>query len=45
MAAMDGTTRAVKAEDMGGQAVRSGGIAHPSMYGAVFVAKRPELRI
>jgi hypothetical protein len=39
MAAMDGTTRAVKLEDMGGQAVRSGGIAHLSTHGAVFVVK------
>src|ERR1700729_2575706 len=39
MVAMDGTTRAVKLEDMGGQAVRSGGIAHLSTYGAVFVVK------
>src|ERR1700690_2881604 len=37
MAAIDGTTRAVKVEDMGSQAVRSGGIAHPSTDGAVFV--------
>src|SRR4029077_18016566 len=39
MVAMDGTTRAVKLEDMGGQAVRSGGIAHLSTHGAVFVVK------
>jgi hypothetical protein len=39
MAAMDGRTRAVKVEDMGGQAVRSGGIAHLSTLGAVFVVK------
>jgi hypothetical protein len=43
MAAMDGTTRAVKAEDMGGQAVRSGGFAHLSMHGAVFVVKASSL--
>jgi hypothetical protein len=42
MVAMDGTTRAVKLEDMGGQAVRSGGIAHLSTYGAVFVVKGPQ---
>src|ERR1700678_418634 len=42
MVAMDGTTRAVKLEDMGGQAVRSGGIAHLSTHGASFVAKGPQ---
>src|ERR1700733_2156510 len=47
MAAMDGTTRAVKVEDMGGQAVRSGGIAHLSTHGASFVAKglKPGARV
>src|SRR5580704_8680402 len=46
MVAMDGTTRAVKLEDMGGQAVRSGGIAHLSTHGAVFVVKglKPRVR-
>src|ERR1700678_3013074 len=39
MVAMDGTTRAVKLEDMGGQAVRSRGIVHLSTHGAVFVVK------
>src|SRR4029077_11781707 len=44
-AAMDGTTRAVKGEDMGGQAVRSGGIAHLSTHGAVFVMKGRKPRV
>ncbi len=42
MLAMDGTTRAVKAEDMGGQAVRSGGIAYPSTLRALFMVKGPQ---
>jgi hypothetical protein len=42
---MDGTTRAVKLEDMGGQAVRSGGIAHLSTHGAVFVVKASSLAL
>jgi hypothetical protein len=45
MVAMDGTTRAVKLEDMGGQAVRSGGIAHLSTHGAVFVVKASSLAL
>src|ERR1700722_13574469 len=36
MLAMDGTTRAVKVEDIYGQAIRSGGIAHLSTHGAIF---------
>ena len=43
--AMDGTTRAVKLEDMGGQAVRSGGIAHLSTHGSVFVVKASSLAL
>src|SRR6202453_4863851 len=39
MAAIDGTKRAVKVEDMGSQAVRSGGIPDPSTDVAVFVLK------
>ena len=39
---MDGTTRAVKLEDMGGQAVRSHGIAHLSTHGAIFVVEGPK---
>jgi hypothetical protein len=45
MVAMDGTTLAVKLEDMGGQAVRSGGIAHLSTHGAVFVVKASSLAL
>src|SRR5271154_5229466 len=45
MVAMDGTTRAVKLEDIGGQAVRSGGIAHLSTHGAVFVVNASSLAL
>src|ERR1700735_530812 len=39
MPAMDGTTRAVNGEDMGGRGVRSGGTEHPSTHGAIVVVK------